>query len=78
MANLTELNLSDGVSLERVYCQSTALSEIDVSPCVSLLGIYANENPDLTSIDVSNCPNIETISVDSCSIEELDLSVLQP
>lgn len=74
MANLTELNLSDGVSLERVYCQSTALSEIDVSPCVSLLGIYANENPDLTSIDVSNCPNIETISVDSCSIEELDLS----
>lgn len=74
MDNFAELDLSGGLSLERIYCQRTALSEIDVSPCVSLIGIYVSENPGLTSIDVSNCPNIETIRVNSCSIEELDLS----
>ena len=70
---ITNLNLSNYINLETLYCVDNQLTTIDVSNCSNLETLTCSNNQ-LTSLDVSNCSNLKTFSCPHNQLTSLDVS----
>ncbi|CAJ0890452.1 10226_t:CDS:2 [Entrophospora sp. SA101] len=53
-----ELDLSDFINLEELYCGENKLNHLDLSKCSNLRRIHCSDNL-LTNLDLSNCNKLE-------------------
>jgi Leucine-rich repeat (LRR) protein len=71
--NITSLNLSKNLFLERLDCSSNDIVSIDVSH-LNYLTYLNMSNNNLTGIDVSSNPNIKTLDLSNNDITSLDVT----
>jgi len=72
---LAALDVSSNVNLEYLLMSSPLISSVDLSNNPNLKEFYSRgENSNLTSLDVTNNPLLESLRIRSNSISELDLS----
>src|SRR5699024_5790241 len=66
-------------NLERIYCNETLLSELDLSKCYSLKELILGEpSPGdislITTLDLSNSPHLEKLQlINNAALEKVDL-----
>ena len=63
--NLSQIDLTDAVSLEELYCSSNQLTSLDVSNCSSLKYLNCTDNPYLTEIWLKTGQTIDSFSYDT-------------
>ena len=61
-------------NLEVLACFNLGLKSLDLSGNFNLRELYAYNNPDLETLDLSNNRNLEVLSVFGCGLTNLDLS----
>ena len=71
---ITELDLSHNRELENLFCYHNKLERLNVSGNALLQVLYCNSNAELTSLDVSNCLELEWLVAEHTSIGSIDLS----
>lgn len=62
-----------GVSLEYLYAESNALRKIDVTKNPALIRLYVSGNAGITSMDMSNNPNLKELGVQQTTLFFLDV-----
>ncbi|MEO5775768.1 MAG: T9SS type A sorting domain-containing protein [Flavobacterium sp.] len=72
--NLTSLNVSGLNNLARLVCSYNQLTTLDVSGLQSLQNLNCYNNPQLTSLNASNAPHLETIGCFQCQLNSLNVS----
>lgn len=70
---LTDVNLSANNKLEHIDIHSTALTDLDISdkPNLTRIECYGNEN--LEKLVITNCPELEFLDCNGCSLETLNV-----
>ena len=71
--NLANLDISKNVLLEKLDCNSNAITTLNVDANTNLIELIC-ENNNLTSIDLSNNTNLERLNLYNSGITTLDLS----
>lgn len=73
---LNKLLLPQTEVLEEVFCEYTAIDELDISGCTGLTNFSAVNTKIGAegSIDFSHCPNLIYLDVNGCSFTSLDVS----
>ena len=61
--NLETLNLGDKPELLSLDCGGAEITTLDLSSCKKLRYLNAHTMKNLTSLDLSNCPEIETVAL---------------
>jgi Leucine-rich repeat (LRR) protein len=62
-----ELNLSDFIGLEELYCDVNSLTKLNISNCLELRKLFCINNQ-LTELDLTNLSNLEEVY---CNVNEL-------
>mmetsp|Transcript_13632 Transcript_13632/g.29229 ORF Transcript_13632/g.29229 Transcript_13632/m.29229 type:complete len:153 (-) Transcript_13632:317-775(-) len=70
---LTELDLSDSISLDYVMLQSQSLRTLNISKCMHVSKVLIH-CPRLSKLVITNNPKLETIMIWSDELTELDLT----
>ena len=70
---LTEIILPDSDTFEYISCNTTGITELDVSKVPGLLCLYCN-NTNLSVLDVSNNPMLMGLSFFGTGVKTIDLS----
>lgn len=70
---LTDVNLSANNKLESIEICTTALTDLDISdkPNLTRIECYGNEN--LEKLVITNCPELEFLDCNGCSLETLNV-----
>ena len=71
--SLESIDLSKNTKLERLDCQSCALTTLDVSKCTNLMSLGCVDNK-LSALDVSNLSKLETLACTSNQMSALNVS----
>ena len=77
---VTGLAISDMLGIEmftsatRLFCGNNTFTELDLTSNTELTFIQCSYNQFLTTLDVSNCPKLSSISCTNTSLASLDLS----
>ena len=71
--SLKSIDLSKNTKLERLDCQSCALTTLDVSKCTNLMSLGCINNK-LSALDVSNLSKLETLACTSNQMSALNVS----
>ena len=71
--SLESIDLSKNTKLERLDCQSCALTTLDVSKCTNLMSLGCIDNK-LSALDVSNLSKLETLACTSNQMSALNVS----
>ncbi len=74
--SITELDCSNNIYLEDIWCASSTLSSLDISKCQACTTLVCCGTK-LTSLDVSNNTALEFIAFNNNPILELDISNLK-
>ncbi len=69
-----KLDLSKNMALEYAYLTNNNLTSLDLSNHTQLKSLYASGNKDILSINVKNCENLLSLSINSSLLETLDVS----
>lgn len=70
---LSILDVSSLTKLQGLYCGGNQLAALNLSACSELIGLNISGNSDITSINLSNCPHLQSLSISNTSITSLDL-----
>lgn len=73
LSGLTDVNLSENNKLESIEICTTALTDLDISdkPNLTRIECYGNEN--LEKLVITNCPELEFLDCNGCSLETLNV-----
>ena len=71
--SLESIDLSKNTKLERLDCQSCALTTLDVSKCTNLMTLGCVDNK-LSALDVSNLSKLESLACTSNQMSALNVS----
>ena len=71
---LSSIDVSGCTQLGTLNCQQTALTSLDVSDCKQVCRLNIYNNPQLTSLKVSDLPLLKELHVENCQLTTLDLS----
>ena len=71
---LSSLDISSLNKLLGLFCGGNQLTELNLSACSELIYLTISGNSDITSINLSNCPHLQHLSIGYTSITSLDLS----
>jgi len=71
---LEELDLSRFSRLEELSLYGLEIESLDLSRCISLLKASISENPNLTRLDCSACPNLKELLLNDNHLTSLNLS----
>ena len=71
--SLESIDLSKNTKLERLDCESCALTTLDVSKCTNLMSLGCSNNK-LSALDVSNLSKLETLTCTSNHMSALNVS----
>lgn len=74
---VTELNLSNQTNLIELNCNSTMISELDVNGLTNLKKLSCSYIGELTSLNVDNLTELQSLSFDRCPIEYVNFSNLR-
>lgn len=72
-AGLQQLTLKDHSPLRDMWVDRNKLKEINVGHQDALARIRVDMNQELTSLDLSGCPAMETVLAEYCHLEEIQL-----
>lgn len=70
---LTDVNLSANNKLESIEIWGTALTDLDISDKLNLTRIECYGNDNLENLVISNCPELEFLDCNGCSLETLNV-----
>ena len=73
LSRLTDVNLSANNKLESLEICSTALTDLDISNKLNLTSIDCPGNENLENLVITNCPELEFLDCDGCSLETLNV-----
>ena len=71
--SLESIDLSKNTKLERLDCESCALTTLDVSKCTNLMTLGCSDNK-LSALDVSNLSKLESLACTSNQMSALNVS----
>ena len=71
--SLESIDLSKNTKLERLDCESCALTTLDVSKCTNLMSLGCSNNK-LSALDVSNLSKLEALACTSNQMSALNVS----
>ena len=71
--SLESIDLSKNTKLERLDCESCALTTLDVSKCTNLMSLSCSDNK-LPALDVSNLSKLESLACWSNQMSALNVS----
>ena len=73
LSGLTDVNLSANNKLESIEICTTALTDLNISdkPNLTRIECYGNEN--LEKLVITNCPELEFLDCNGCSLETLNV-----
>lgn len=71
---LTRLDVSQNKALKGFYCNNNELESLTIGKLPLLKGFWCHENKNLTSLDVTQVPNLQHLYCNSTGITALDLS----
>ena len=71
---LTRLDVSQNKALIGFYCNNNELESLTIGNLPLLKGFWCHENKNLTSLDVTQAPNLQHLYCNSTGITALDLS----
>ncbi len=71
---ITALNINLNLDLERLNCASNNITSIDVSTHPSLTALVCDNMFSLNTLNVSQCPNLNTVNCEFSSISNLNAS----
>ena len=74
--NLTSLDVSGMSNLTKLYCNSNALTSLNVSGLSKLTTLDCYDNATLTSLDASGLSSLETLKCNNCALTSLNVSGL--
>ena len=74
--NLTSLDVSGMSNLTKLYCNSNALTSLNVSGLSKLTTLDCYDNATLTSLDASGLSSLETLWCSNCALTSLNVSGL--
>lgn len=73
LSRLTDVNLSANNKLESLEICSTALADLDISNKLNLTRIECYGNENLENLVITNCPELEFLDCNGCSLETLNV-----
>lgn len=73
LSGLTDVNLSTNNKLESIEICTTALTDLDISDKLNLTRIECYGNDNLENLVISNCPELEFLDCNGCSLETLNV-----
>ena len=83
-SQLSQVNIDNLLDLEELTIRNSAISTVDISKNTKLKKVFLTYDPNLSSLDFSNNPDIETLGFgpgytlnSNCNISQLDLSNLR-
>lgn len=72
-SGLTDVNLSANNKLESIEFYTTALTDLDISDKLNLTRIECFGNENLESLVITNCPELDFLDCNGCSLEALNV-----
>lgn len=72
-SGLTDVNLSANNKLESIEIYTTALTDLDISDKLNLTRIECFGNENLESLVITNCPELDFLDCNGCSLEALNV-----
>ena len=73
LSGLTDVNLSANNKLESIEICTTALTDLDISDKLNLTRIECYGNENLENLVITNCPELEFLDCNGCSLETLNV-----
>lgn len=73
LSGLTDVNLSADNKLESIEICSTALTDLDISDKLNLTRIECYGNENLENLVITNCPELDYLDCNGCSLEALNV-----
>lgn len=73
LSGLTDVNLSANNKLESIEICTTALTDLDISDKPNLTRIECSGNENLEKLVITNCPELEFLDCNGCSLETLNV-----
>lgn len=73
LSGLTDVNLSANNKLESIEICTTALTDLDISDKLNLTRIECYGNENLENLVITNCPGLEFLDCNGCSLETLNV-----
>ena len=71
---ISNWNLSNNKLLTGIWCSGNLFSSLDFSDLPDLLWVYCHDNPNLTSLNVSNNPKMAYIECNTCPLKHIDVT----
>ncbi len=75
-ASSTSLNVKGCTSLERIECDNTQITSLDVSECIALHELRMHNSSKLTSLNVRGCTEMKELICRNAQLSSLDVSGL--
>lgn len=72
-SGLTDVNLSANNKLESIEICTTALTDLDISDKLNLTRIECYGNENLEKLVITNCPELDFLDCNGCSLEALNV-----
>lgn len=73
LSGLTDVSLSANNKLESIEICTTALTDLDISDKLNLTRIECYGNENLENLVITNCPELEFLDCNGCSLETLNV-----
>lgn len=73
LSGLTDVNLSADNKLESIEICTTALTDLDISDKLNLTRIECYGNENLKNLVITNCPELDYLDCNGCSLEALNV-----
>lgn len=73
LSGLTDVNLSTNNKLESIEICTTALTDLDISDKLNLTRIECYGNENLENLVITNCPELDYLDCNGCSLEALSV-----
>ena len=71
---ISSWDLSHNKLLTGIWCSGNKFSSLDFSDLPDLIWVYCHDNPNLTSLNVSNNPKMAYIECNTCPLKHIDVT----